>query len=72
MIARCIRSSRFGCLETSHSPAECTTLLRWSPLTGTRGSNPLVSAVVKARVPLETQVFGLFLFQLATELPPTA
>lgn len=30
--------------ETSHSPAECTTLLRWSPLTGTRGSNPLVSA----------------------------
>ncbi len=30
--------------ETSHSPVECTTLLRWSPLTGTEGSNPSVSA----------------------------
>ena len=30
--------------ETSHSPVECTTLLRWSPRKGTRGSNPLVSA----------------------------
>lgn len=33
------------CLETSHSPAECTTLLRWSPLSGTEGSNPSVSAL---------------------------
>ena len=31
--------------ETSHSPVECTTLLRWSPRKGTRGSNPLVSAL---------------------------
>ena len=30
--------------ETSHSPAECTTLLRWSPRKGTAGSNPAVSA----------------------------
>ena len=30
--------------ETSHSPAECTTLLRWSPRKGTEGSNPSVSA----------------------------
>lgn len=30
--------------ETSHSPVECTTLLRWSPRKGTAGSNPAVSA----------------------------
>jgi hypothetical protein len=34
--------------ETSHSPVECTTLLRWSPLTGTEGSNPSVSALKAA------------------------
>ena len=31
-------------MESSHSPVECTTLLRWSPLTGTEGSNPSDSA----------------------------
>ena len=34
--------------ETSHSPAECTTLLRWSPRKGTEGSNPSVSAVISS------------------------
>jgi hypothetical protein len=34
--------------ETSHSPAECTTLLRWSPRKGTEGSNPSVSAFISS------------------------
>ena len=35
--------------ETSHSPAECTTLLRWSSPWGTEGSNPSVSAEKRPR-----------------------
>lgn len=32
-------------METSHSPAECTTLLRWRTRKGSEGSNPSVSAL---------------------------
>ena len=46
-----------GYSETSHSPAECTTLLRWSPLTGTEGSNPSVSALALSENP-RTMVRG--------------
>lgn len=46
--------------ETSHSPVECTTLLRWSPRKGTRGSNPLVSARFKPHVARNSGAGGAF------------